>query len=129
MSHEQIKEQHDKIVSIDMKVSDLLKVGKILVPILLGLIGVVVWIGTKAISLNEWNKSLVKQEQFSKYQMWQVKQDSIQNAKIDTLNKNKIGYKDLKVQALNTKRVIKRDLKGVTARKDEYGNITYTPIF
>lgn len=119
----------DKASVIDMKVSDLLKIGKIVIPLLVTLIGAVFYIGYKAIDINDWNKSLVKQDQLLRYQIRQLRQDSIQNAKLDTLDKNKIAFKDLKAQASNRKRASRNDLKGVTARKDEYGNIIYTGVY
>jgi hypothetical protein len=87
--HETISAIDSKVTGIDDKVTDFIKMvikaGKILVPAFLGLVGGVVWIGYKAISINDWNNSLVKKPQYTQDKIRQAKVDSIQTADIDTI--------------------------------------------
>lgn len=129
MSNEEQRVQHETISAIDMKVSDIVKIIKIWVPILAVICTVIGGFITLIVTGYEFEKSLVKKPQFEKAMVMLVRQDSSLNAKIDTVNKNKIGFKDLTIQATNRKGANRSGLKGVTATKDEYGNITYTPIY
>jgi hypothetical protein len=105
---EEQRVQHETISSIDMKVSDIVKIGKILIPIFLSLVGIIIWIGYKAISINDWNNSLVKKPQYTQDKIRQAKVDSTQTADIDTI-RGKIP-------------IIR--LTHVTQHRDKNGNVT-----
>lgn len=82
------REEHDEtVVAISTGVAYIIKMGKIVVPIIGVLCGGVIWIGVKAIAINDWNKSLVKQPQFQAFKNEVTKADSIANFRIDTTNK------------------------------------------
>lgn len=104
------REEHDEtVVAISTGVAYIIKMGKIIVPVLSVLVCTVIWIGYKAISINEWNNSLIKRPEFNKEIATRAKGDSTLNAKIDTISKS-ITYGNY------------------TQHKDKYGNITYKNV-
>lgn len=82
------REEHDEtVVAISTGVAYIIKMGKIIVPIIGLLCGGVIWIGVKAIAIHEWNNSLVKQPQFQAFKAQVIKDDSVIHVRIDTTNK------------------------------------------
>ena len=90
---------------------------------------------TLTITGYKWEGSLVKQDQFSRHEQREIKRDSLMvatfSAKIDTLDKNKVNYTDIKTSVVNNakKPLRKTGIKEITQRTDEYGNRIYTPVY
>ena len=101
------REEHDEtIASISTGVAYVIKLGKIIIPILVAIVGAIIWIGLKAVSLNEWQQSLVKRPEFNKERFERRAVDSTLNAKIDT------AYRRIETRpVLRFTRVIQRNGK------------------
>lgn len=84
MSHEE-QQQHEAIFDIGVKVTNIYKAGKILLPVFLGAVAFLGWFGVRVVSLYEWNNSLVKQPQLTAEKNIRAKADSVLTARTDTL--------------------------------------------
>lgn len=82
------RDEHDEtIIAISRGVAYIIKWSKIILPIIGVIFAGVIWIGYKAISINDWNNSLVKQPQFQAFKAATLKNDSVLHVRIDTTNK------------------------------------------